>query len=143
MAGRTERSTLVGIAMFAGTHLCSLYGYLTGATLRRVMARPGITVGYAGAYALIARGLWPRLDARLRWPATGYGALLVATAIAAWATDSQCGVGATLFALSDVMIALRLAGVEFPSQRFFIYATYAVGQYLVVRHGATSENRQG
>lgn len=142
MAGKTETSTLVGIAMFAGTHLCSLYGYLTGATLRRVVARPEIAVGYAGAYALIARRLWPRLDARMRWPATAYGALLFATAIAAWATDSRCGVGATLFALSDVLIALRLAGVEFPSQRFLIYSTYAAGQYLVVRHGAASEPRQ-
>lgn len=142
MASKTERSTLIGIAMFAGTHLCYLQGYLTDGALRGVVARPGITVGYVGSYALIARMLWPRLDARMRWPATAYGALLFTTAVAAWATDWRCGVGATLFAISDVMIALRLARVEFPSQQFLIYATYAIGQYLVVRHGATSTPRQ-
>lgn len=142
MAQKTEKSTLSGIAMFAGTHLCYLYGYLKAGAFRGVVARPGIAAGYVGSYVLIARTLWPRLDPRMRWPATAYGALLFTTAVAAWATDSRCGVGATLFAVSDVLIALRLAGVEFPSQRFLTYATYLTGQYLVARHSTKSMTRQ-
>lgn len=142
MAQKTERSTLTGIAMFAGTHLCYLYGYLRAGALRGVIARPAIAAGYAGSYVVLGRMLWPRLDARMRWPATAYGALLFTTAVAAWATDANCGVGATLFAVSDVLIALRLAGSEFPSQRFLTYATYALGQYLVARHSTKSMTRQ-
>lgn len=136
MARRTENSTLTGIALFGGTHLCYLYGYLKAGALPRVLARPATAVGHVGPYVIIARLLWPRLGARVRRPATAYGALLVATAVAAWATDPRCGLGATLFAVSDVMIALRLAGVAFPAQRLLIYATYMIGQYLVARYGA-------
>lgn len=136
MARKTENSTLAGIALFAGTHLSYLYGYLRAGALRGVLARPAPAIGHVGSYVIIARMLWPRLGARMRWPATAYGALLVTTAAAAWATDPRCGLGATLFAASDLIIALRLAGLRFPAQTFLIYSTYVIGQYLVARHGA-------
>lgn len=82
--------------------------------------------------------LWPRLEEPLRWPVSGYGALLFAAGAAAWLREPLCGLGAGLFAVSDLMIALRLTGRTFRGQQLLIYLSYLAGQYLISRHAAVA-----
>ncbi|GAB3403430.1 lysoplasmalogenase [Flindersiella endophytica] len=127
-AGRT--AFLIGLLLFAGTHLCYIVGCLglgAGRTLRR---RPWIAVLTMALYVPMAYVTWQRAG-DLRWPLLGYGLLLFGTVAVAVATNWGVGIGAVLFAASDIMIGLRVTGLEFPHQDLVVMGTYVVAQVLI------------
>ncbi|MGQ3107521.1 MAG: lysoplasmalogenase family protein, partial [Niveispirillum sp.] len=85
--------------------------------------------------------LWPRLGA-LAWPVGLYVAAILAMALAAW---NQPGlaipVGATLFVISDALIAGGRFLALGPWTAQAIWATYALAQILIVLGLTTANNR--
>lgn len=126
----TRPALLAGIALFAGTHLCYLAGWFGAGATRAMRARPSPTVACLAGYLAATGVCWRRLG-RLRWPVTGYGLLLSAMVATATSLDRGLGAGAGLFALSDLTIGARLAGVRFPGQSAVIAASYVTGQAVI------------
>jgi uncharacterized membrane protein YhhN len=121
---------LVGLALFAGTHLCYIVGCFGLGAGRMLRRRPWITVVTTAGYLLMAFVTWQRAG-DLRWPLLAYGILLFGTVAAALATNWGIGVGAILFAASDILIGLRVTGVEFAHQDLVVMGMYVVGQVLI------------
>lgn len=131
----SDRALLGGIAAFLGTHACYLASFLRGGALAGAGRRPLLPAGYAVAYLAAAVPLHRLLRGHpLRWPVIGYGLALFAMACAAAATGRGPGLGAGLFVLSDLTIALGLAGLRFRGQTAVVGATYVAGQLLIARH---------
>ncbi|MEU5156688.1 lysoplasmalogenase [Glycomyces sp. NPDC021274] len=75
--------------------------------------------------------LWPRLG-DLAMPVAVYSLLLVAMAAAATGLNRLAGLGGALFVVSDLVLGLGVAGVDFPLQSQTVMATYAAAQLLLV-----------
>lgn len=118
---------LAGMAAFAAAHACYLAVFLKDPAQRswRVLA------AYAALWAALIAVLSPGLG-RKRVPVAVYALLLTATAVASRWHSSRSGVGGALFLVSDALIALRMAGRDFPGRGALTMSTYAIGQYLLV-----------
>jgi len=117
---------LAGMAAFAAAHACYLAVFL---------AKPGerswrVLAAYTALWAALIAVLSPGLGSQ-RVPVAAYALLLTATAIASRWHNPRSGLGGTLFLISDALIALRLAGRDFPGRGALCMSTYAVGQYLL------------
>jgi uncharacterized membrane protein YhhN len=117
---------LAGIAAFAAAHACYLAVFL---------AKPGqrswrVVAAYGALWAAVVAILAPGLGS-LRVPVAVYALLLTATAIASRWHNPRSGLGGALFLISDTLIAMRLAGRDFPGRGALVMSTYAVGQYLL------------
>ncbi|WP_165949320.1 lysoplasmalogenase [Kribbella turkmenica] len=117
---------LAGIAAFAAAHACYLAVYLT---------RPGqrswrVVAAYGALWAALVAVLSPGLGGQ-RVPVAAYALLLTATAIASRWHSPRSGLGGALFLISDALIALRLAGRDFPGRGALVMSTYAAGQYFL------------
>jgi uncharacterized membrane protein YhhN len=118
---------LAGMAAFAAAHACYLAVFLSKPEQRswRVAAAYGAL--WAGLVALLSQGLGAQ-----RVPVAAYALLLTATAITSRWHNPRSGLGGALFLISDALIALRLAGRDFPYRGALVMSTYATGQYLLV-----------
>lgn len=125
-----ERAFLTGLTLFAGAHLCYIAGCLNLGAAHTLRRRPWIAVGVLACYLALVHPTWQRAG-DLRWPLIAYGLLLFAMAAVALATNLGMGVGAALFAVSDLMIGLRVVGIEFPHQDLAVMLTYCAGQVLI------------
>lgn len=128
---------LAGIAAFAAAHACYLAVFLSkpGERSWRVLAAYGAL--WAALIALLARDLGSQ-----RVPVAAYALLLTATAVAAKWHGPRSGVGGALFLISDALIAMRLAGRDFPGRGVLVMSTYATGQYLLAS-GAKAQSQDG
>ncbi len=131
----TELQT-AGIAAFAAAHACYLAVFLSkpGERSWRVLAAYGAL--WAALIALLGHDLGSQ-----RVPAAAYALLLTATAVAAKWHSPRSGLGGALFLVSDALIAMRLAGRDFPGRGVLVMSTYAAGQYLLVS-GVRKRERQ-
>lgn len=126
---------LAGIAAFAAAHACYLAVFLSRPAQRswRVLA------AYAALWAALIAVLSPGLGSQ-RVPVAAYALLLTATAVAARWHNPRSGLGGALFLVSDALIALRLAGRDFPGRGALTMSTYAVGQYLLTSGVTTPQD---
>ncbi|MEV8372174.1 lysoplasmalogenase [Kribbella sp. NPDC056861] len=118
---------LAGIAAFAAAHACYLAVFL---------AKPGerswrVLAAYSALWAALIAVLSRDLGAQ-RVPVAAYALLLTATAVASRWHNPRSGLGGALFLVSDALIALRLAGRDFPGRGVLTMSTYVAGQYLLV-----------
>lgn len=136
---------LVGMGAFALGHVCYLSAFLrrgacrsgarsafysrgAAATLRR---RWWIPVGYLAVWAGLIALLWPGLDGGLRLPVLGYSLLLTAMAATAAGTGRVAAIGGALFLVSDGLLALGMADVDFPGRGAVVMPTYLAAQLLI------------
>lgn len=126
---------LAGIAAFAAAHACYLAMFLSRPAQRswRVLA------AYAALWAALIAVLSPGLGNQ-RVPVAAYALLLTATAVASRWHNPRSGLGGALFLVSDALIALRLAGRDFPGRGALTMSTYAVGQYLLTSGVTTPQD---
>ncbi len=117
---------LAGMAAFAAAHACYLAVFLANPAERswRVLA------AYGALWAALIAALSPGLGGQ-RVPVAVYALLLTATAIASRWHNPRSGLGGTLFFISDTLIALRMAGRDFPGRGALVMSSYAIGQYLL------------
>ena len=123
---------LAGIAAFAAAHACYLAVFLPHSAERSWRVLAAYTALWAALIAVLAPGLGSQ-----RVPVAVYALLLTATAIASRWHNPRSGLGGTLFFISDALIALRMAGRDFPGRGALVMSSYAVGQYLLTS-GATA-----
>lgn len=127
-----ERCFLPGLASFLVAHLLYVAAFLRGAEL--AAAAP-----YAACYLLVGAVLcgllWPRLG-KLRVPVLAYALVLSAMCAAAWARGRTDGsplapIGATLFYLSDGVLAVNRFRWPFRAAKPLLFALYIAGQSLI------------
>ncbi|MEK7865364.1 MAG: lysoplasmalogenase [Planctomycetota bacterium] len=127
-----ERCFLPGLASFLVAHLLYVAAFLRGADL-------AAAVPYAAAYlmvgAVLCGLLWPRLG-KLRIPVLAYALVLSAMCAAAWARGRADGsllapIGATLFYLSDGVLAVNRFRWPFRAAKPLLFALYIAGQALI------------
>jgi uncharacterized membrane protein YhhN len=128
---------LLGIAAFAAAHACYLAVFLAepGQRSWRVLA------AYGALWAALVAVLSPGLGGQ-RVPVAAYALLLTATAVASRWHNPRSGLGGALFLVSDALIAMRLAGRDFPGRGALVMSTYAAGQYLLAS-GAVRRPEEG
>ncbi|GLX00125.1 hypothetical protein Misp02_42110 [Microtetraspora sp. NBRC 16547] len=136
-----------GMAFFAVAHVCYITffvrerpGFRTsaasdsvgvGGTSGRRPVRWWMSVAaYAVVWAALVAFLWPGLGA-LQIPVAAYSLLLTTTAITSSWYGLRAAVGGGLFLLSDTLIALEIADLDFPYRGFLVMVTYIVSQYLL------------
>lgn len=133
---------LAGIAAFGVAHACFITLFVKrGArdALRSSMGgREPWRAGLAVIYLLAAIGVvvwaWNGFDPAIRFAIPVYALLLVGTATTAMALDTRAGVGAALFVVSDMLIALGAAGrldAEATWHRLAVMALYLFGILLI------------
>jgi uncharacterized membrane protein YhhN len=107
-----RKKLLPGLVMYAGAHCC--YVTLFVRDRRRSSWQTAVVYGGLG---------------ELRAPVTGYSVLLTATAVTSSWYGRRTGLGGALFLVSDVLIASRLAGHDFPARSPLVGITYTAAQY--------------
>ncbi|WP_433079582.1 lysoplasmalogenase [Dactylosporangium sp. CA-052675] len=117
---------LLGLAAFLGTQIALLTGFL-----RRGRPRALAVAGYAVVWAGVNAALWGQLGA-LRGPVLGYSLALAAMACAATGVNARTGLGGALFLVSDLLIGVGAAGLDFPGRDLAVMATYVAALYLIV-----------
>ncbi|MEV4220067.1 lysoplasmalogenase [Nonomuraea sp. NPDC049725] len=89
----------------------------------------------AAAYLLVwvaaAMVLWEPLGT-LAAPVLGYGLALMTMAAFAGGLGLVAGLGGALFAFSDFLVGLGVAGMGFPGRSTVLMTTYILGQLLIV-----------
>ncbi|WP_037936251.1 lysoplasmalogenase [Streptosporangium roseum] len=122
---------LVGMALFAGAHVCYVTYFVREGALDGLRRRPVVPVVYAIVWAALVFALWPGLG-DLRLPVAGYSLLLTATAVTAAGHGLRIGAGGALFLLSDTLIAFDFADLPLPPMNgLVVMATYIAAQYLL------------
>jgi uncharacterized membrane protein YhhN len=121
---------LLGMACFLGTQVCFLLAFLRRASLHRPAA-----AGYALLWAALNALLWPSLGP-LRIPILVYSLALSAMAAAAFAVSRTVATGAALFLLSDLLIGLGAADLDFPGRDLVVMTTY-IAALLLITTGST------
>jgi len=134
---------LGGIASFALGHVAYMWGIVTFANKHRICTPsdwlkgiiPWQAVGFLGWLAVA----FPAYEKSiLVWPALPYSLLLAGTAGCATAMFLGhrkflgLALGGGLFLLSDLILAFRLFGGDFPMAGEAVWLTYGPGQMLIV-----------
>ncbi|MET7392759.1 lysoplasmalogenase [Dactylosporangium sp. NPDC005572] len=128
---------MIGMACFLGTQLSFLAAF-------RRSGRPPAAVLVAAAilWAGLNALLWSRLGP-LRVPILAYS--LALTAMAAWATavGARVAAGAVLFLLSDLLIGVGAAGMDFAGRDLVVMSTYAAALALIATGWAARRSGAG
>lgn len=121
---------LAGMGAFAAAHLCYVTYFVRAGALGVLRRRWAVPLVYAVVWAVLLFLLWPGLG-DLRVPVACYSLLLTATAVTAAGHGLRAAAGGALFLLSDTLIALDLAGGDFPLRGLLVMSTYLAAQYLL------------
>ena len=128
---------LLGMACFLGTQVCFLLAFL-----RRAPLRPSAAAGYGALWAALNVLLWPSLGT-LRVPILVYSLALSAMAAAAVAVSRTVAAGAALFLLSDLLIGLGAADLDFPARDLIVMTTYIAALLLITTGSALPAEEAG
>jgi uncharacterized membrane protein YhhN len=125
-----EPAFLVGMGLFGLMQITyfAVFVRLGALPLRRRFFAPAC---YLAVWLVANIVLWPRLG-DLAVPVAVYSLLLVAMAAAAAGLNRTAALGGALFVVSDLVLGLGVAGVDFPLQSQAVMATYAAAQLLLV-----------
>ncbi|RKN50686.1 lysoplasmalogenase [Micromonospora endolithica] len=136
LLGTGAGAFLTGMALFLGAHACYVAAFVRGGAATALRRPPLLAVPLAYAVLTVAAltWMWPGLaDAGLAVPVAGYAIALATMASTATAYGWRVGLGGGLFLLSDLLIALNVAGTAtLPGPPIWVMATYAAGQALIV-----------
>ncbi|MET8907941.1 lysoplasmalogenase [Micromonospora sp. NPDC004551] len=121
-----DTAFLAGMGCFLVTQVAFLTAFLRH---RRppVAAVAGYLVAWAGANALLWGALGP-----LRLPVLGYSLALSMMAAAATGVSRRTAAGGALFLVSDLLIGVGAAGVDFPGRDLLVMTTYAAALLLII-----------
>ncbi|GAB3860290.1 lysoplasmalogenase [Dactylosporangium cerinum] len=121
---------LLGMACFLGTQICFLLAFRRRAPLLLPAA-----IGYGVLWAALNVLLWPSLGA-LRIPILVYSLALSAMAAAAAGVSRTVAAGAALFLLSDLLIGLGAADLDFAGRDLIVMTTYIAALLLITTGSA-------
>ncbi|MDX6741935.1 lysoplasmalogenase [Actinocorallia sp. A-T 12471] len=120
---------IVGMGFFAAAHIC--YVVFFGRFFRAAGGLRWAVVGaYGVVWAVLVAVLWSGLG-DLQLPVAGYSLLLTATAVVTAVQGLWTGLGGALFLLSDTLIAVGIADLDFAGRGLLVMVTYIAAQYLL------------
>ncbi len=122
---------LTGMALFGLMQLDYMAVFVRAGALERLRRRWPVPAAYLVFWIGANLILWPRLDA-LAAPIAVYSLLLVAMGAAASGLGRRAAVGGALFVVSDLMLGVGVAGLDFPLRDQAVMATYGAAQLLIV-----------
>ncbi|MGH8877403.1 MAG: lysoplasmalogenase [Stackebrandtia sp.] len=127
-----RNALLIGMGFFAVMQLCFITAYTrVTKVLARWRALPWLPALYLAVWLGFVVTLWTSFG-ELAVPIAGYGLLLAIMAAAAGTVSPLVGLGGGLFMVSDFMIGLGIADLDFPARNPAIMATYCAAQFLIV-----------
>ena len=126
---------LQGLGSFLVAHLAYLVAFSSGTP---IATTPVFLLPLLAAAAVLLRVLWPSLG-RLRLPVLLYTGTILVMAWQAWGRQQvlqtpgsmMAAIGATLFMVSDAILALNRFRHPFPSAQAWVMTTYATAQALI------------
>jgi uncharacterized membrane protein YhhN len=130
-----------GLGAFLVAHLFYIYAFRREAARffsKKALFIPSILVLIYGCFLLMQ--VLPNVGLQMKTPITVYALTILMMLLTTFhrldkvpsASFWYVAVGATLFVLSDSMIAISRFVAPFPMSGILIMVTYAVGQYLIV-----------
>jgi uncharacterized membrane protein YhhN len=123
---------IAGMAAFLVMQICYIVGFVRMGALARFREARWTAAGWALLWLVLNVVLGPSLGA-LQVPIAVYSAALTTMAACAVATGHRrIGVGGVLFLVSDLLIGLGAADLDFPASGFLVMSTYALAQLLIV-----------
>lgn len=122
---------LGGMALFGAMQACYIRVFVAAGALARMRQRWAVPAVLFAVLAVAMTVLGPAMG-WLAVPVTLYGLLLTAMASLAAGVRWPVAVGGPLFLLSDMLIGLELAGLDFAAREPAVMATYTVAQFLIV-----------
>ena len=129
--GPGDTRFLLGIGLFLVMQVCYMTGFVRLGAVAWLRARWWVPVGAAALWLALNLVLGPSLG-DLRWPLAVYSAALVTMATLSLGVSPRGGVGGVLFLVSDLLIGLGAADLDFPLRGLLVMATYALAQLLIV-----------
>ena len=120
----------LGILGFLLMQVCYIVGFLTLGALAGLRKRWPVALIYAAFWLTVNIGLGPRFG-DLRIPVFVYSLAICLMAALAAGVTARVGIGAALFLVSDLCLAIGEAGIDFPGRSVIIMPTYLAGQYLI------------
>jgi uncharacterized membrane protein YhhN len=120
----------VGISGFLGMQVAYSGGFLRMGSWPVLRQRWPIPAGYLGLWAAANLVLGPRLG-ELRVPVLVYSLALCAMGSLAAGMDRRIAVGGFVFVVSDLLLGLRKAGLDFRHNRLIVDTLYLASQYLI------------
>jgi uncharacterized membrane protein YhhN len=126
---------LAGMGLFLCAHVLFISTYARSGGVARLRARPAVPVVYAALVLILLTVMWSGLEHQgLAMPVAAYAVALGTMAALATGFGRAVAVGAALFLLSDVVLALALSGVLILPEILHgttIMLTYTVGLALI------------
>ena len=119
-----------GIAGFLVMQVCYIVGFVGLGAARGLRDRWPVAATYAAIWLAVNIGLGPSFG-DLQVPVAVYSLALCVMAALAAGVSSRVGIGAALFLLSDALIAVGEADLDFTGRGLLIMPTYLAGQYLI------------
>lgn len=116
---------IAGMVFFLGAHLC----YISAFWRCGARPKPLAALIYGAIFLGALVWLWKPLGA-MAIPMTAYGLALVSMVTLSASVSRVVGLGGALFLLSDMLIAVRVAGV-FEHTDFWVMLTYVIAQVLI------------
>ena len=132
---------LVGMAGFLGMQVAYSAGFLRMGAWPVLRQRWPIPAGLLGFWSAVNLVLGPRLG-ELRIPVLVYSLALCTTAALAAGMDRRIAVGGFVFLVSDLLIGLRKAGLDFRGNHLVVMTTYLTSQYLIATGWARRQHPQ-
>ena len=129
--GPGDTRFLLGIGLFLVMQVCYMTGFVRLGAVAWLRARWWVPVAAAVLWLALNLVLGPSLG-DLRWPLAVYSAALVTMATLSLGVSPRVGVGGVLFLVSDLLIGLGAADLDFPLRGLLVMATYALAQLLIV-----------
>ncbi|GAA3442834.1 lysoplasmalogenase [Planomonospora venezuelensis] len=120
-----------GMACFLAMQVCYIAAFARAGAFAVLRARPWVPGVYLLVWLAASVALWDALGG-LRIPIVLYGLALIAMAAAASGVGRVVAAGGALFAVSDLLIGLGVAGTQFPGRGLVVMATYVLAQVLIV-----------
>jgi uncharacterized membrane protein YhhN len=118
---------LTGMGFFFCAHLAYITIFLKAGARPKAL----VVAGYALFLAAALAWLWPGLGG-LAIPMTVYALALTTTAVLSASFTWRTALGGALFLLSDLLIAVRIAGTaELPADGAWVMLTYCAAQFLL------------
>ncbi|OEV06060.1 hypothetical protein AN216_00850 [Streptomyces oceani] len=124
---------LTGMGFFLGAQLCWITAFVRAGALPLLRRRRALCGSYVVAWGVAVGALAPLLGPGLAVPIAGYGLALVVMALTAHAKGRVAAYGGAVFVLSDLLIGLGAAGLDFAGRPVLVMTTYVSALFLLAR----------
>ncbi|MET7638200.1 lysoplasmalogenase [Streptomyces sp. NPDC005438] len=123
---------LPGVLCFLGTQVCWTLAFARAGAVGYLRRHRALCACYLAVWTSAVVVLAPALDPALAVALAFYSLALVVMACTANVLGARAAWGGATFVLSDMLIGLDVAGLNFPGRSPLVMATYALALALVV-----------